>query len=165
MVQEDKQESEAELRQKKLDRLKAGLFFTVVTSLGVFSGFSLSLSATKERESKEELENFKRGKIDRSKNTYYLHASGAALARKALFRATVYSVSGFSLFCLGIWKLSGASNFQEFRQKIGNILPRLKRNNVGNEGRTEFKNLTELFQYIIDEDNKAKGIKPSENDK
>jgi hypothetical protein len=64
------------------------------------------------------------------------------------------SVGGFSLFCLGIWTLSGAKNFQEFRYKAGSILPDLRKNR--NQGRTEFENLTELFQYVIDEDNKKK---------
>jgi len=44
---------------------------------------------------------------------------------------------------------------QEFRQAAGNLLPRIpKKENPG--ARTEFENLTELFQYIIDEDNKKK---------
>ena len=64
------------------------------------------------------------------------------------------SVSGFSLFCIGIWTLSGAKNFEEFRYKAGSILPNLNRNR--DKGRTEFANLTELFQYVIDEDNKKK---------
>ena len=64
------------------------------------------------------------------------------------------SVGGFSLFCLGIWTLSGASTFEEFRFKAGSVLPDLRKNR--NQGRTEFANLTELFQYVIDEDNKKK---------
>jgi len=44
---------------------------------------------------------------------------------------------------------------EEFRQKAGQILPEIpKKENPG--ARTEFKNLTELFQYVIDEDNRAK---------
>lgn len=35
------------------------------------------------------------------------------------------------------------------------MLPRIPRNDPP-QGRTEFKNLTDLLQYVIDEDNKAK---------
>ena len=44
---------------------------------------------------------------------------------------------------------------EEFRQAAGNVLPRIpKKENPG--ARTEFKNLTELFQYLIDEDDRVK---------
>lgn len=92
---------------------------------------------------------------------YSLHESGAELARKALLRATIYSVSGFSLFCFGVWKLSGANNFEEFRYKAGTVLPRISKPKSENHGRTEFKNLTDLWQYLIDEDNKKKEKKQS----
>lgn len=90
--------------------------------------------------------------------------SGLELARRALFRATAYSVGGFSLFCFSVWKLSGASTFDEFRLKIGSLLPRIKRNKE-QEGRTEFRNLTDLFQHIIDEDYKAKNTNIDKNEK
>jgi hypothetical protein len=35
-------------------------------------------------------------------------------------------------------------------------LPRISKEKGENEGRTEFKNLTELFQYFIDEDKREK---------
>jgi hypothetical protein len=65
-------------------------------------------------------------------------------------------VTGFSIFCFSIWKLSGANTFEEFRYKAGAILPRISKPKSEQEGRTEFQNLTDLFQYIIDEDNKKK---------
>ena len=92
-----------------------------------------------------------------SQASYFeLHESGAKLAQRALLRATLYSVSGFSIFCIGVWKLSGASNFEEFRIKAGSFLPRITKPAGEHQGRTEFKNLTDLFQYLIDEDNKKK---------
>jgi len=39
-------------------------------------------------------------------------------------------------------------------------LPRIPKNDPP-QGRTEFKNLTDLLQYIIDEDNKARSSKQS----
>ena len=89
---------------------------------------------------------------------YELHESGAKLARKALLKASIYSVSGFTLFCFSIWKLSGASTFEEFRYKAGTILPRIGKPKSEQQGRTEFKNLTDLAQYLIEEDNKKRTI-------
>lgn len=140
----------------KADKIKAGLFFTLVTTIGLLSGFGYSFSSTKKRETK----NIGKQKLH---NYYNLHDSGVELARRALLRATLYSVTGFSLFCLTVWKLSGASNFEEFRLKIGSLLPNIKRNPDQQSGRTEFKNLTELFQYIIDEDQKKKTRDSNDN--
>jgi hypothetical protein len=152
-----------EINKDKADKLQAGLFLTLVTSLGVLSGFGYSFTTTKKKETKD---------LDLNKENlrsfYNLHDSGVQLARRALLRATLYSVSGFSLFCFSVWKLSGAKNFDEFRLKIGSLLPSIKRNqDAASQGRTEFKNLTELFQYIIDEDkkNKAKQTSANKNEK
>ena len=138
-------------KKEKADRVKAGIFFAIVSSLGILSGFGLSVGSVKKRE----IKNLSNKKL---REYYYLQENGAELARRALFRATLYSVGGFSLFCFAVWKLSGANNFQEFRYKIGSLLPQIKRNEK-QEGRNEFKNLTELFQYLIDEDNRAKNSK------
>lgn len=146
--------TDIDLKKQKADRIKAGIFFGLVSSLGVFAGFGLSVSSTKKRETKH-LTN------KRLREFYYLQESGAELARKALLRATIYSVSGFSLFCFGVWKLSGANNFEEFRYKIGSLLPQIKRNKES-QGRTEFKNLTDLFQHLIDEDQRIKSVKKSD---
>ncbi|CAF0831482.1 unnamed protein product [Brachionus calyciflorus] len=151
----DKQKSiesnQIDIKKDKADKIKAGIFFAIVSSLGILSGFGLSVGTVKKRETK----NLSNKKL---REFYYLQESGAELARRALFRATLYSVGGFSLFCFSIWKLSGAKNFEEFRYKIGSLLPNIKRNKE-QEGRTEFKSLTELFQYLIDEDNRVKNQK------
>ena len=136
------------VKQIKAERIQNGLFFTFVTAFGLLSGFGLSLGATKKQDSKSYSKGVKQ-------NIHNLHESGAALARRALLKATIYSVSGFSLFCFSVWKLSGAQNFDEFRFKIGTFLPRIT-SNKQKEGRTEFENLTELWQYLIDEDEKKK---------
>jgi hypothetical protein len=139
----------------KLEKLKAGLFFTVITSFGILTGFGFSLSATKKRETKnypKELE----------KKLHNLHESGADLARKALLRASIYSLSGFSIFCLCVWKLSGASNFDEFRHKIGSLFPKISKPQ-DKLGRTEFQNLTDLLKFVIEEDNLSKQNRKSNN--
>lgn len=141
---------------RKLDNLKAGLFFAFTATIGLLSGFGISFIQSKKKDSKHILK-----KIEKEPDLY---EHGVSLARRALLRATLYSVSGVSLLCVCVWKLSGANNFQEFRHKVGNALPRIKRKDI-NEGRTEFKNLTELFQYIIDEDNKEKENKKQKQDK
>lgn len=135
-------------KKDKADRIKAGIFFSLISSIGVLSGFGYSLGSVKKRE----IKNLNSKKV---RDLYYLQESGAELARRALLRATIYSVSGVSLFCFSIWKLSGANNFEEFRYKIGSLLPQIKRNKE-QQGRTDFKNLTEFFQFLIDEDNKSK---------
>lgn len=148
-------QEEKDWRKEKVDKLKAGVFFTFVTAFGLFSGFGLSLTSTKKRETEE---------LDPKELKSYnqLHNRGVELARRALFRATVYSVSGFTLVCAGIWALSGARTFEEFRFNIGQSLPRISKPK-DKEGRTEFSNLTDLFQYIIDEDNKKKTSKSGES--
>jgi hypothetical protein len=131
---------------EKIEKLKAGLFFTVITSFSILTGFGYSLSATKKKETKD----YPKGL---EKKLYNLHESGAELARRALLRATIYSVSGFSIFCFCIWKLSGANSFADFKLKLGTVFPKLSKP-TDKQGRTEFENLTELLQFVIDEDKK-----------
>lgn len=96
---------------KKVEKLKAGIFLTFITAFGLFAGFGLSLSSTKKRETKHLTG-------EKLNHLYSLHDSGVELARRALARATLYSVGGFSIFCFTLWKLSGASTFEEFRNKV-----------------------------------------------
>ena len=61
-----------------------------------------------------------------------LHTSGAALASKALAYGSLLAIGGCSVLFFGIWKLSGAKDFQEFRQVCGGILPKIpKKENQG----------------------------------
>ena len=93
-----------------------------------------------------------------------MHESGAELARRALLRATIYSVSGFSIVCISVWAWSGAKDFKDLRIKLGTLFPKLSKPS-DKQGRTEFENLTDLFQYVIDEDNKSKENKNTSNNK
>ena len=47
-----------------------------------------------------------------------------------------YNLTGCGLLFGGIWKLSGAQSFEDFRRKAGNILPVIPKK--PSEGRTEF---------------------------
>ena len=51
--------------------------------------------------------------------------SGARLAMRALGRATVYAVGGFSLFCFTVWKIMGVHSLPEFTAKMQSIMPRI----------------------------------------
>lgn len=51
--------------------------------------------------------------------------SGSRLALRALGRATVYSVAGFSLFCFTVWKAMGVKDLKEFTAKMQSIMPRI----------------------------------------
>lgn len=42
--------------------------------------------------------------------TKELPESGSSLAMKALGWGTFYAVSGFSIFCFGVWKLMGVKD-------------------------------------------------------
>jgi hypothetical protein len=149
LINEKKLNDEKQRNKEKADKLKAGLFFTFVTAFGFLSGFGFSLSSTKKKDT-----------------LYYnkgaeatLHESGVELARRALARASLYSVSGFTIFCLGVWLLSGARSFEEFKQKAGSVLPRIGKSKEEQIGRTEFENLTDLLNYVIDEDRKQRQLK------
>lgn len=51
--------------------------------------------------------------------------SGSKLAMRALRRATLYSVGGFSIFCFGVMKAMGVSNLDEFTKKIQGVFPKI----------------------------------------
>ncbi|XP_039266139.2 transmembrane protein 242-like [Styela clava] len=94
------------------------LFFLGITTMGALGGFGAMLSRTERQNQK-----LKQGQqVDP-----VMTENGIALARKALGRATLYSVGGFSLFCLVVWKMIGAKDFEEFRMKLGNAFPKIHR--------------------------------------
>ena len=78
--------------------------------------------------------------------------SGAKLASRALAWGTFYAIGGCTVIFYGMWKLSGASNLVEFREKAGNILPKIPKNNPKIGERTEFSGINDFLQYIIDKD-------------
>ncbi|KAK3862661.1 hypothetical protein Pcinc_031498 [Petrolisthes cinctipes] len=148
-------EEEAEARtnptdnKKSIDKFKyqAAAFLTGVAGVSLLGGFGTTLGMTK----KKDPNMFSKGIM----GSQQLHEAGGALAMRALGRGTLYAVSGFSLFCFGMWKLVGANSLEEFRMKAGNMLPRIPRNDPP-QSRTEFTGLNDLLQYLIDEDDRKK---------
>ncbi|CAG0911035.1 unnamed protein product [Cyprideis torosa] len=57
--------------------------------------------------------------------------SGASLAVRALGWGSLYAVSAVSLLSFAIWKLVGAKDFQEFRFRVGSVLPAIPKGVVG----------------------------------
>lgn len=87
--------------------------------------------------------------------------TGHSFAGRALAWGTFYSVSGFSLLCFGVWKMLGVHNLVEFREKMQSLFPKKQPKNSTQNERTEFANLTDLMQYIIDLDAEEKRKKQS----
>ena len=117
-----------------------------------------ALGRTKKRETST--------KLTEQVNATRLFDDGQQLAVRALRRATIYSLTSVvSLTCF-MWFISGRpKTFGEFRQWTGSWLPSIKsKKKREEEGRTEFKNLTELMQYLSDEDQKLKEEKKNKID-
>jgi hypothetical protein len=134
------------------NRLLPGVYFAFITACGLLGGFGVALGRTKKRETT--------AKLTQQANATKIFDDGQRLALKALRRASIYSLTGvFSLTCF-LWLISGRpKTLGEFRLWTGSWLPSIKSKKLPeNEGRTEFENLTEFMQYLIDEDKKKKDI-------
>jgi len=147
-----KEESE---RAKRAYTFKAALFLATAGGIGLLAGFSGALAVIK----KQDPQSFDKGLVGKLSNTEIqqrkLHDTGAKLAARALGHATVYAIGGCGLLFYSIWKLSGASDLADFRQKAGSILPKVPKNNPP-ESRTEFSGINDLLQYLIDTDEEKK---------
>lgn len=87
-----------------------------------------------------------------TKETVNLIECGTKLATRALMWGTLYAFLGTGTLVFGIWKLSGATNAQDFRLKMGSILPKLSKDSQ--VGRTEFDGLNDLMEYVSTRSNK-----------
>ncbi|XP_015120718.1 transmembrane protein 242 [Diachasma alloeum] len=123
------------------------LFLGAVTGISAIIGFGTTVAAVRKKDPKY----FEEGVVGVKGST----EAGVSLAMRALGWGTVYAVTGCSLIFYGIWKLSGATNAREFREKMGSILPRIPKNNPP-QSRTEFEGLNDLLTYISDEWGKDK---------
>jgi len=134
-----------------------GIYFTFLTVCGVLGGFGFAVGRTRKRETTP--------KLAQQVNATKLFDDGQQLAVRALRRATIYSLTGVLSFTCLLWLISGRpKTFADFRQWSGSWLPSIKsKKSSQDEGRTEFANLTELMQYLIDEDKKLKENKKKEN--
>lgn len=87
------------------------VYFSSIAGIATLFGFSTTLGRLRKD---APLEN------SSPKSSAQLHQEGVALARKALFRATIYTVTGFSTFMFISYQLFGkrllATKAEEFRQ-------------------------------------------------
>ncbi|XP_030746714.1 transmembrane protein 242 [Sitophilus oryzae] len=133
-------------RYSKEFKMKAGFFLAAVSGISAIVGFGATIVAAK----KQDPVYFDKGFIP----TREVPETGAHLALRALGRGTLYAVTGCGLLFYGIWCISGAHNLEEFRLKMGSILPKIPKNDPP-QGRTEFSGLNDLFDYLQHQ----KGIK------
>jgi hypothetical protein len=132
------------------NRLLPGVYFAFITACGLLGGFGVALGRTKKRETS--------AKLTQQINATKLFDDGQHLAVKALRRASIYSLTGVLSFTCFLWLISGRpKTLAEFRLWTGSWLPSIKsKRKQEEEGRTEFENITDLMQYLIDEDKKLK---------
>ncbi|CAH0558358.1 unnamed protein product [Brassicogethes aeneus] len=120
-------------------KAKASLFLAGVSGISAIVGFGATLSAAKKQDPKY----FGKG-MEVHKG---LTETGASLALRALGWGSLYAFTGCGVLFYSIWKISGASDFEEFRQKCGEILPKIKKNDPP-VGRTEFSGMNDLLDYL-----------------
>ncbi|ODM89355.1 Transmembrane protein [Orchesella cincta] len=132
---------------------REALFLSSVGGMSFLFGFGSAVSTAK----KKDADAFDKGVTPSLKSE-----SGVALASRALRWGTFYAFTGCGILFFTIWKLMGVKNLQEFRQKSGEMLPRIPKNDPP-QSRTEFKSLTDLLQYVIDEDEKNKAASTNSN--
>lgn len=93
------------------------LFLAGITGIFFISGFSSTISSIRKN----------------SPKTFGNHLmkkesqDGRGLAIRALGWGSLYSFLGCSIFFYGIWKISGAKSFEDFRQKTQNFLPKISK--------------------------------------
>ncbi|GAB1604863.1 transmembrane protein 242-like [Argonauta hians] len=136
---------------KRMSNLKGAAFFTTLTTFSLLFGFGTTVAMAK----KKDPTMFAKTLIPSREYP----VTGHAFAGRALAWGTFYAVSGVSLLSFAIWKMLGVHNMVEFRQKIQSMMPKVSKKQP--EGRTEFKNLTDLMQYIIELDAEEKKKKLS----
>ncbi|KAH8387302.1 hypothetical protein KR093_006100 [Drosophila rubida] len=126
-------------KQRKF-RIQAAAFMGLVGGISALFGFSRTLATAKKSDSKVLQQAGTRQGI-------ILMDEGSTLALRALGWGTLYAVLGTGAFCYGVWKLSGAKDFEEFRLKMGNALPRISKDEPPTS-RTDFDGLTDLMKYL-----------------
>lgn len=78
---------------------KVGYFITLA-SASVIAGFSFTVNQARKNNSKQTI-----------------HEEGFALARKALLRGSIYSITGFCIFCTTSYQLFGKEMISNFNAK------------------------------------------------
>uniref|UniRef100_A0A1Q3F4W8 Transmembrane protein 242 n=1 Tax=Culex tarsalis TaxID=7177 RepID=A0A1Q3F4W8_CULTA len=120
-------------------RYRAGAFLAGVAGISAIAGFSKTIMTAK----KADPQFFEKG----VQGSLAMQETGANLAMRALGWGTLYAFLGTGTICFAMWKMTGATNMKEFRESIGNVLPRLPKSDPP-RSRTEFEGLTDLMQYL-----------------
>ncbi|KAG5900004.1 hypothetical protein JTB14_009090 [Gonioctena quinquepunctata] len=120
-------------------KVKAAVFLAGVSGISAIIGFGTTVASAR----KQDPRYFGKGMMP----TKELPESGASLALRALGWGSLYAFVGCGVLFYSIWKISGAQNMEEFRYKVGSLLPRIPKNNPP-QGRTEFAGLTDLLDYL-----------------
>ncbi|KAF7489839.1 Transmembrane protein [Sarcoptes scabiei] len=131
------------------------LFLGTIAGIGLMFGFSNGIAAAKKNDENA----FNKGLMMLpEKPELKPMESGARLATRALGIGTVYAFAGVGFITALIWFSVGAKDFQEFRQKVGQKLPKVPRNDPP-LSRTEFESFREFFEYLAEESEKSKKLK------
>ncbi|XP_008549119.1 transmembrane protein 242 [Microplitis demolitor] len=138
----DKLSSPTDSNLKNNDKFYGVIFLSAVTGISALVGFGTTVAALKKKDPKF----FQEGIVGVKGAT----EPAVSLAVRALGLGTLYAVTGCGLLFYGIWKMSGATNALEFREKMGSILPRIPKNNPP-KSRTEFEGLNDLLKYVSEE--------------
>lgn len=139
-----------------------------VSGMAAIGGFSRTITTARKQDQKL----YEQATVE----TANLIESGTKLATRALAWGTFYAVLGTGSLVYGIWKLSGAKSvsvsianytplslfvihtdrssivfvfakqMDEFRYKMGSILPKLSKDTQ--TSRTEFEGLNDLMEYV-----------------
>ncbi|KAJ6225699.1 hypothetical protein RDWZM_004244 [Blomia tropicalis] len=128
------------------------LFLGAIAGFGVMVGFSNGISLAKKKDEKA----FNKGlmMLNERPNMPQME-TGARLAVRALGWGSLWAFAGVGLVSGSIWCLSGAKDLKDFRQKMGQLLPSVPRNNPP-QGRTEFESFRDLFNYLAEESDTSK---------
>lgn len=132
---------------KRKEKVYAAIFLSAVTGISAFAGFTKAVAAARKQDPKY----FGEG-ISGVKG---VHETGASLAMRALGWGSLFAITGCGLLFYGIWKISGATNAEEFKYKMGSLLPKIPKNNPP-QSRTEFDGLTDLLTYISEDWGRSK---------
>ncbi|XP_064594801.1 transmembrane protein 242-like [Liolophura sinensis] len=133
-------------KDRKSSVVVGGMYLTTVTGFSLLFGFGMTVMMAKKRDPTM----FTKSLL----GSREIPESGGALALRALGWGTLYSVTGVGLLSLLVWKLLGVKSAEELREKMQTKFPQIPKNNP--PGRSEFKTVRELVDYLIDEDSRGK---------
>ncbi|XP_041354792.1 transmembrane protein 242-like [Gigantopelta aegis] len=132
-------------------KLTGGIFLTAVAGVSILGGFGMTLAMAKRKDPNM----FTRGLVPSRE----IPDSGASLALRALGWGTLWSVSGVGILSLTVWKVLGVHSMKEFTDKMQSLMPKIPKKE--SQGRSEFKTIRELFEYLSEEDRSVKDSKKS----